>query len=253
MFSLVIIESLRAYNAVIKRKMVNDVNKFIDIAAMENEEVLEKIQEEKVEKPIQKKKKTAIPQGEKEFIRFENGEVEHLNDFINGLKFSERFNLLFGEENRKEIKIIIVSMVVVLFLVIGLSTLRGGNRTQIPSNKAEVNIDMEYFSKDEWSNVSIAVESELSIYETEEVRKIRDYLDVRGNRGATLTSLRTQRSKKENTYLYLKQNKGYYRDNLDEYEKMEEMIVSSLAFSQKAINAFDSRDVVSELKQLITN
>lgn len=257
-----------------KIKEVICVSDFIDIVTLQEERQKEKEKPKRKEKPVKKKKtykSEPVIRGDKEFIRFEEDRDE-IYDFINNLEFSDKIRILFGKKvmkggqtmdkenivnNKAASKLfrIIVSVLLVALMSIIVIKGMGEKEVLLPAEENQPVISTEQniseSSGEEWVKVKSNIEAELNLYEREELRRINDYLNNRGNRGATITALKTQRSKKENSYYYLVQNKTSFDDNMGSYETLEERLVESLAFSEKALGAFDGRTPVKTLKSMV--
>lgn len=262
---------------------MKNLNKFIDLLSFDDEEEPEKkveVMEKRKMIPMSEPESNLHLIGEKKFLRYEDGEVLHVNEYIKTLNFIEKVKLLFGKDTETETEEIteeapsksvkksiytilfgICLMLSVLYLaftgVQSLLGLNGGtsNPNTYINQPSEIGsgteTQAEYFQENEWSNISDTVTSEIALYNREETRKIEDYLDMRANRGSTLTAIKMQRTKKENTYFYLAQNRDYFKNNLADYEKLEKQIVASLSFSEQALYAFTQNNTAPLLRSLL--
>lgn len=251
------------------------MSKYPDLASLDiNPEDENRKKQDKTTEQIQE----STAKGEKHFIKYEDDEVLLVNDFIRNLNFKDKINLLFGKDvqaksAKKEATIsdrmaywaklfLGLSIMVVVFqlALAGMNASSASRDQSLNNSLTKEEIASQTVQVMTPTLIAKNVEREISLYNNEEASKIQDYLIMRGNRGATMTSIRMQRAKKENTYLYLAQNRPYFEAgdtpeeiaaNMEEYTRLEDKIIESIVLSEEALNAFNTTSASTVLQYLL--
>lgn len=219
--------------------------------------------------------------GEKEYlVGIDSKEPMTIEEYLQGLTFQDKMNLLFGKgivlgksgtgeekESKKTLlnaaKIAIgvsIMAVVIMISVQVANQSNANNQANLLNNAQKEELLSQALPTISHETILTSVERQLALYNNEELKKISDYLDMRGNRGATMTSIRMQKAKKENAYLYLAQNRPFFEDGeseeeieekLELYDKLEDKIIQSIVMSEEALSAFDGTGTTSILKSLV--
>lgn len=83
----------------------------------------------------------------------------------------------------------------------------------------------------------------------EEIQKIKDFVNIKANRTATLELLNEAMENKTNYYSILKKNEDSLSS--DDYKKLEDKIIESAGMTKEFLKAFESKTTVKDLKILL--
>lgn len=157
------------------------------------------------------------------------------------------------------IAILVLSLLFVPMYYMAMSKIKDMAKDEVASE-----IDNPVQVKDEGSGVKDPVQEStmktggafeddlqegLKKWNADEIKKVKDFLDIKANRSATMELIVKAIEVKEGYYASLVSNKE--KISPDNYAYYEEALIKSLAMSNEFLRAFDSKSTISDLKVII--
>lgn len=218
----------------------------------------------------------------KKHFKYEDGKIKYINLFNTKRFKKEGFSLKDTTENIKnEIKVekkrldkrSILNKILIVFIIFSIiftyfyyfkdtdisdintsnnETLEGSNNEA----KGEENFLNEDKGKEDEKGVTkdeliSDIKAEVKSINTMEVKRINDYLDIKGNRVSTQSSVKDFKSSKEQLYRKLVINKELFKKDEGTYFELEELIIKSIAMSQEFLAAFEEGGNKISFKDII--
>ena len=88
-------------------------------------------------------------------------------------------------------------------------------------------------------------------YNTEELKKVQNYIDLKGNRVSTVSTIKKNKKEKENLYIYLTKNQKLFKKDKEFYDEIENLLIKSIAMSEEFIVAFNDDSINIRLQEII--
>lgn len=215
--------------------------------------------------------------GVRKYMKFEDGKIKYIKDENEKASNPKKIKDILNKDNiNKEIEkkkkyfdkqsflnILIIAFILVsaLFIYfyyfsdsngnIEVATNPGvlANMTQEELNKSNPNTSNDInYTKD---TLIKAIGDEIRSTNTKELQKVSDYLELKANRGSSVSTIEKHKSNKESLYILLIENKSLFSKDEESYQSIENLIVKSVAMSEEFLTAFDSSSTKTVLKEVI--
>jgi len=88
-------------------------------------------------------------------------------------------------------------------------------------------------------------------YNTKEINKVENYLDLKGNRLSTISEIERCKKAKMDLYNLLIENKNLFNEDKKLYSETENLLIKSSAMSEELLKAFDEKETDKKLGEII--